>query len=118
MDDSDVGGMVRSGAWCDDRLRMEVLSIGRGALDREDSCTMELAGRQLFVRVILDEGWIWVHATSMDEGDAPQLLFKIGDDPTGWTTIRRLFRRWREAGSSRSARDQSNSASRGRRTAL
>ena len=35
-------------------------------------------------------GWIWVHAGSLDQGEAPELLFNIGDGPQGWSDVRRF----------------------------
>jgi hypothetical protein len=89
MDDSGVGGMVRTGAWLDYTAGMEVLSIGRSAIDKED-CVMELSGRSLFFRIALRGGWIWISATGMDEADQPELLFNIGDGPEGWIVVRRF----------------------------
>ena len=81
--------MVRSAAWLDHRLGMEVLSIGRSATGPED-CALELCGTQLLVRVTLQGGWIWVSACSLDEGEPPQLLFNVGDGHEGWVTVRRF----------------------------
>jgi hypothetical protein len=50
---------LRSALWCERTAGMEVLSLGRPALSRED-CVLELAGRQLLVRVSLRGTWIWV----------------------------------------------------------
>ena len=85
--DSGVSGMVRSAAWLDNRLGVEVLSIGRSATGPED-CALELCGSQLLVRVTLQGGWIWVSACSLDEGETPEPLFNIGDGHSGWTTVR------------------------------
>ena len=81
--------MVRSAVWLEDRLGVEVLSIGRSACGKED-CALELVGSQLLVRVTLQGGWIWVHAGSLDEGEAPELLFNVGDGHEGWTTARKF----------------------------
>lgn len=66
MDDSGLGGMVRSAAWLDAVAGLEVLSIGRSAITRED-CAMELSGSQLLIRVALRGSWIWVSACGLDE---------------------------------------------------
>ena len=70
---------------------MEVISIGRAAINMVEDCVMELSGRSLSVRVALRGGWVWVYACGMDEADQPELLFNIGDGPEGWVTIRRFL---------------------------
>jgi hypothetical protein len=67
---------------------MEVVSIGRSAIAKED-CAIGLAGRQLFVRITLRGGWVWLYACSMNEPE-PQLIFNVGDTPSGWTTARKF----------------------------
>ena len=89
MRDIGVGGMVRTGAWCDVVLGMEVLSIGRSAIDREDR-VLELCGSQLLVRIALLGGWVWIAANSLDEGEPPEPLFNVGDTEEGWLTVRRF----------------------------
>ena len=81
--------MVRSAAWLDNRLGVEVLRIGRSATGPED-CALELCGSQLLVRVTIQGGWIWVHAGSLDEGEPPELLFNVGDGHEGWATVRKF----------------------------
>ena len=89
MKDFGIAGLVRSAVWLDAVVGVEVLSIGRSATGRED-CAMELAGRQLLVRVTLQGGWVWVAVGSLDEGGAPQPLFNVGDSPQGWADVRRF----------------------------
>ena len=87
--DSGVSGMVRTAAWLDNRLGVEVLNIGRSATGPED-CALELCGSQLLVRVTIQGGWLWVNACSLDQGEAPELLFNVGDGHQGWTDVRRF----------------------------
>jgi len=87
MEDCGVGGMVRSAAWLDYTAGLEILGIGRSATDKED-CVLELCGSQMLVRVTIQGSWIWVYASSLDQGEPPEFLFNIGDGPTGWTTVR------------------------------
>ena len=66
MEDSGVAGMVRTAAWCEDVLGAEVVSLGRGALAKED-CVLELCGRALYYWIAIRATWIWVAASSLDE---------------------------------------------------
>ena len=65
---------------------MEVLSLGRGALDKAD-CTLELAGSQMLIRISIEGTWIWVSASGLDEGE-PEPLFNVADGPQGWPVVR------------------------------
>ena len=87
---------MRTAIWCERVLGTEVLSIGRAALAQED-CVMELVGAQLYYRVALRGGWIWVGAAGLDEGDLPP-LFNIGDGPSGWVTLRRFIQALERSG--------------------
>ena len=59
---------------------------------------MELAGRQLLVRITLQGGWVWVAAGGLDEGGAPQPLFNVGDSPQGWADVRRFVQALERSG--------------------
>jgi len=89
MEDCGVGGMVRSAAWLDCVVGLEVLSIGRSATDRED-CVLELCGSQLLIRVALQGGWVWLAVCSLDEGEPPEPICNFSDTPQGWIDVRRL----------------------------
>jgi hypothetical protein len=89
MRDLGVGGLVRTGAWLDSVCGMEVLSIGRSAIDKED-CVLELCGTQLLIRVALQGGWVWIAASSLDQGEPPEPICNFGDTPQGWIDVRRL----------------------------
>ena len=89
MEDIGVAGMVRSALWLERTAGIEVLSLGRPALSLED-CVLELAGRQLLVRISLRGTWIWISAAGLDAGEAPELICNFGDGPAGWTEARRL----------------------------
>jgi hypothetical protein len=97
MKDYGIAGLVRSAAWLDTVVGVEVLSIGRSALGKED-CAAELCGSQLLVRVTLQGGWIWVSACSLDQGEPPQPLFNVGDGPEGWVTLRRFVQALERSG--------------------
>jgi hypothetical protein len=97
VQDYGIAGMVRSAAWLDCSVGVEVLSIGRSATGRED-CAMELAGSQLLMRISLQGGWVWVSVGSLDEGGAPEPLFNVGDTPEGWTTVRKFVQALERSG--------------------
>jgi hypothetical protein len=86
-----VAAMVRAAVWLENRGRLETLNIGRGGLDRKDSCTLELAGRHLFYSVLLDGGFVFLSAQSMDCGDSLERLIGVGDGPAGSQTICHLI---------------------------
>ena len=85
-----VAGMVRAAVWFDATVGLEVLGIGRAALERAD-CTMELVGSQLSIRISLLGGWIWLSAGSLDEGE-PEAVCNFPDTPQGWAAVRKFVR--------------------------
>jgi hypothetical protein len=88
-DDRGVAGMLRSALWLDSVVGMEVLSMGRSAIDKDD-CVLELYGTALHVRVALRGGWIWLSVCGLDEGE-PEALCNFGDGARGWSDLRRLI---------------------------
>ena len=98
MEDSGVAGMVRTAAWCEDVLGAEVVSLGRGALAKED-CVLELCGRALYYWIAIRATWIWVAASSLDERSGiPDFLFNVGDGPQGWSDVRRFVQALERSG--------------------
>jgi hypothetical protein len=97
MNPDGLGGLIKFGAWAENVLGMEVMSIGRSA-DSKDDCVMELTGAQLLVRVALRGGWIWVSAGGMDEGEPPQFLFNAGDGPAGWVSVSKFVQALERSG--------------------
>ena len=97
MKDEGIGGMVSTGAWLDSVVGVEVLSIGRSAITKDDSA-MELSGTQLLIRVALRGSWIWVSACSLDEPERLEFLFNIGDTAEGWITVRRFVQALERSG--------------------
>ena len=96
MTDSGVGGMVRTAAWLDHVCGIETTSIGRAANSPAD-CTLEMIGAQLFYRISLRGGWVWVDVGSLDELEAP-FLFNTPDGPQGWTNLRRFIQALERSG--------------------
>ena len=85
---SGVSAMVHAACWFTDRLDIEVLSIGRSA-HAVENCLLEIVGKWLAYRITLRGGWVWLYACSMNESE-PQLIFNVGDTPSGWTTVRKF----------------------------
>ena len=48
--------MVRCALWSETRLGLQTLDIGRSAIDRQNSCSLELSGTHLFYSILLDGG--------------------------------------------------------------
>lgn len=87
-----VAGMVRCALWLDVQLGIEILGIGRGALDRVDSCTLECSGKHLTYFVVLDGGFIFLRVQVLDSCDPLDQLFSIGDTREGFETICKVIR--------------------------
>ena len=97
MDDSGLGGLIRTGAWCDSVVGTEVLFIGRSVNSLAD-CTMDVAGSELLICVSLRGGRIWLSACGMDKADPPELIFNIGDTPSGWVLVRKFIQALERSG--------------------
>jgi hypothetical protein len=87
----EVSAMVRCALWLEERAGLETLNIGRGALDRKDSCTLQMFGMNLFYVIVLDGGFVSVSAKPMDCGDCLEKIVTVGDGPNGWATVCRLI---------------------------
>jgi hypothetical protein len=66
--------MIYAGAWLEVTLGLETLSIGRKALDREGSFTLEMSGKHLCYFIKLDGTLVFLSAQLMDAGDEPELF--------------------------------------------
>jgi hypothetical protein len=87
-----VAGLVQIAVYLEQRVGLEALHIGRGGLDPKDSCTLELCGRHLFYVVLLDGGFVFLAAQSMDAAeDSLERLLSVGDTPEGLQTIGRFL---------------------------
>jgi hypothetical protein len=86
-----VSGMVRAALWFEDRLGLETLNIGREALQRRDSCTLQTCGRYLFYSITIDGGFVFLDVSPMDRAiGASERLLTIGDTKQGWFDLCRL----------------------------
>ena len=83
--------MVRCAFWSEQRLGLDTLDIGRGGLDRKDSCTLEMSGAHFYYVVFLDGTFVSVSAQPLDSGEDLEKLMTVGDGPDGWRTICRLL---------------------------
>ena len=93
-----VSAMVRCALWCEDQLGLEVLAIGRGALDRKDSCTLEASGQHLLYVIVIDGGWISLKVALLDRVMEPELIVSAGDGPEGWRQLSSLIRMFERDG--------------------
>ena len=82
--------MVRAALWLEDQLGVEILGIGRGALDRRDSCTLEASGKHLTYAIVLDGSFVFLRVQLLDVCDPAEELLSVGDCEAGWKTICRL----------------------------
>jgi hypothetical protein len=99
--DIGVAGMVYTAAWLEHTVGMEVVSIGRSAQNAttKEDCVLELDGSQLFIRIAIRSGWIWLYGCGQDEpSDQLQFLFNTGDGPQGWTTMRKFVQALERSG--------------------
>jgi hypothetical protein len=87
-----VSAMVKCALFLDVQLDIEILGIGRGGLDRKDSCTLEGVGKHLVYVVVLDGGFVFLKAQVLDSCDFPEQLFSIGDTKDGWQIICHVIR--------------------------
>ena len=85
-----VSGMVRCALWLEIQIELEILSIGRGGLDRIDSCTLEAAGKHLSYTITLDGGFLFLRVQLLDACDPPEALMSVGDTKQGWETVSRV----------------------------
>jgi hypothetical protein len=92
-----VSAMIRCALFLEDTLGMDVLNIGRSALDRKDSCTLEACGRHLSYVILLDGGWVFLSATPLDSLSEPESLLSVADGE-GWPTICKLVKALERSG--------------------
>ena len=93
-----VAAMVKCATWCDRRLGLDVAAIGRSGLDRKDTCTLQMSGRNLFYSVTLDGGFIFFYAQPMDTGDPLEQLVSVGDTKDGWDVVSKLLQALEHSG--------------------
>ena len=89
-DSSGWAAMARHAIWLERVAGVSVESIGRAALDRKDSFTLEASGRHLAYRLKTDGGWIFVSACPMNTGDS-EFLVSMADGKAGWNACSRLI---------------------------
>jgi hypothetical protein len=86
-----IAAMVKCADWLQEKLSMEVLSIGRGGLEPENSHVLEICGRSLLYVIKLDGcERILLSMQLLDSASEPGLFLNIDDGPEGWRTICRL----------------------------
>jgi hypothetical protein len=76
MEDYGIADLVRTALYLDTVVGLEVLSIGRAALERSE-CSMEVVGTHLLVRLELRGTWVWLSACGLDEAGGPEPICKF-----------------------------------------
>ena len=97
MNKSGISALIDVGAWFEDRLGGEVLSIGRPA-EAEYDCSLEMLGTHLAYCIVLNGPFASVYAHSMDTAEQPQFLLTVKDDKTGWGLAATLIRKLETSG--------------------
>jgi hypothetical protein len=87
---SGVSSMVRCALWLEKQLGVEILSIGRGGLDRENSCTLQGSGKNLAYTIVLDGGLVFVYAQLLNVCGDSEFLIRVGDTVENWKLICRI----------------------------
>ena len=87
-----VSAMLKCAVWLADELGVSIESIGRGALDRKDSRTLEACGKYLAYTVVLDGRFLFLRVALMDEDNSPEELLSVGDTKAGWKTMCQVIR--------------------------
>jgi hypothetical protein len=89
---SNIGALLRLGAWLEDSLKMEIHSIGRNGLDPEDSITLEVFGKHLYFAIVVADDKLTLLAQELDSPNLPQVLVSLPDNIEGFRTLSRLLR--------------------------
>jgi hypothetical protein len=95
---SGVASLVRCALYLDVQLDIEIMSIGRGGLERENTCTLEACGRHLSYRIVLDNTYVFLYVQVLDSIDAPEFIMSVGDCNAGWHNLCRLVRAFERNG--------------------
>ena len=87
-----VAALVKLAVFLDDQCGMEILSIGREGLDREDSCTLVASGKWLEYQVKLDSTFVFLKLANLDSGKEPELILTVSDIDEQWRDLFRILR--------------------------
>jgi hypothetical protein len=87
-----IAALVKLAVFLDDQCGMEILSIGREGLDRQDSCTLIAFGKWLCYHVILDNSFVFLKVSLMDQGNEPELILSVGDVDERWRELFKVIR--------------------------
>jgi hypothetical protein len=97
-DDSGPGAMLRAGRWLEDVVGLQVVFVGRAALDRKDCYTLEVSGQHLAYTLKVDGNWIFLSVQALDGAAPPELLLRAADGSTGWTQATKLVAAFERSG--------------------
>jgi hypothetical protein len=87
----EVSSMIRCALFLEIQLDIEILSIGRGGVDRVESCTLEGSGKNLAYFVILDGSYVFLRAQVLDGCDDSEELVSVPDTKDGWLLLCRVI---------------------------
>jgi hypothetical protein len=82
-----LSALINCGAWLSHHLDLEVMGCSQSG----EAIRLELTGRFLAYDITLDQGLVSLSAQLMDQGDAPELLLKVGDTLPEWQTVCKLI---------------------------
>jgi hypothetical protein len=82
-----IAALVKTAVHCSDTLGLEVMGIGRDGHAPQHSCKLEMCGQWLAFYVVWDNDWIFLDVALMDQGDRPERLLSIADNPENWATV-------------------------------
>jgi hypothetical protein len=68
------------------------LFIGRAALDRKESCTLEAGSRWLLYTVTVNGGWVTLKLALMDQAQLPECVLIARDGDEGWRRVSSIIR--------------------------
>ena len=79
--------VVRCGVHLEDNYDLEVDFLGRRALDRENSWTLELSGKHLGYQIQYDNTALFLKLMEMDGGEEWDCVLDLLDTVKSWETI-------------------------------
>ena len=92
MDCGGTAALVKLALMVEERLGLEVLSLGANELVPRAACVGEFCGKLLLYTVAIDAELIYLLTSPMDTGDQLELILSVADTPENWKVVFRLLR--------------------------